>query len=160
MPALLLHLTLPPAALFISTAPYLLNFVKLPHLFRRSAVHASYVCFSPFFFPLHLFSPNKLFFSCSLLPSGSMKVSLKGTLKTVVFICVFGVLKLPTSRPVMSVFMMSLPMEFTPHTEFITIDQWRKKKRKGWPKEEKNTHTCIHTHTDMFNGSSFYDEQR
>lgn len=73
-------------------------------------------------------------------------MSLKGTLKTVVFICVFGVLKLPTSRPVMSVFMMSLPMEFTPHTEFITIDQWREKKRKGWPKK-KNTHSHTHAYT-------------
>lgn len=73
-----------------------------------------------------------------------------------VFICVFTVLKMPTSWPVMSVFVMSLPMEFTPHTEFITIDQWRKKKERM----DKKTHTRTHTRTDMYNGSSFYDEQQ
>lgn len=52
--------------------------------------------------------------------------------------CVFTVLKMPTSWPVMSVFMMSLPMEFTPHTEFITIDQWREEKGK---RTAKNTYT-------------------
>lgn len=83
-----------------------------------------------------------------------MKVSLKLTLKTVVFLCVFTVFKMPTSWPVMSVFMMSLPMEFTPHTEFITIDQRRKKK------ERTDKNTQIYTLTVICKTLSFHDEQQ
>lgn len=59
-----------------------------------------------------------------------------------------------TSQPVMSVFMMSLPMEFTPHIEFITIDQQRKKK------ERMDENTQVYTLTLICKTLSFHDEQQ